>query len=386
MRLLTVAGELSGDAHGGALLSALGTRLPGLEAWGIGGPRMREAGLQPEFPLEVMQVHGLLEVVRHLPRLYRVLWRLEATLDARRPDALLLIDYPGFNLKLAAAARRRGIPVFFYCSPQVWAWRGGRIRSIARAVDHMIVLFPFEAELYRQAGVRASFLGHPLVGLEAEEAEVDALRERLGLGAEETVVAVMPGSRPSELQRNLPVLLESIRRIQARGYAARFLLPLAGTLHPEQARAMVRESGAPVEVLEHAFLPLLKLAHLGLVASGTATLQVAMAGIPFLVVYRVSPLTFFLARRFAYVQHIAMVNILARREVVPELLQADFTPERVADAFLALAGDPARQARLRADLLATTAQLGEPGAYGRAADYILEHLGTAGADARAAGK
>ena len=385
MRLLAVAGELSGDVHGGNLLAGLRARLPGLRVNGIGGPRMVEAGLEQLFPLTDLVVHGLLEVLGHLPRLYRILWALERTLDSDPPDALLLIDYPGFNLKLARAAKRRGIPVYYYCSPQIWAWRGGRLRTIAEVVDLMIVLFPFEAQLYRDAGVEAAFLGHPLVGVEAGEEDVEALEERLDAGdgavkagdAKDSgpLVALMPGSRPSELRRNLNVLLEAARQIEEAGFRCRFVIPAAPSLDPAEVEAMVRASGARVTVAADAFLPLLQLADLAVVASGTATLQTAMAGVPFLVVYRVAALTFWIARRFAYLRHISIVNILAGREIVPELLQGDFTPERVRDAFLELAGDRARQQHMKTALASVTGQLGEPGAYQRAAELLAGKLG-----------
>jgi lipid-A-disaccharide synthase len=385
MKLLMVAGELSGDAHGGALLTELRRRLPALEAYGIGGPRMLAAGLRALHALADLQVHGLLEVVRHLPRLYRILWEVEASLDAERPDALLLIDYPGFNLKVAAAARKRGIPVHYFSSPQVWAWRGGRLRTIARVVDTMIVLFPFEVPLYQRAGVAVEFHGHPLVGVGAADAEVADLRARLHLEAGVPVVAVMPGSRPSEVRRILPALLEGIRQIEQAGYRARYVLPLAPNLDAGLVRGLVAASGAPVEVAEGAFLPLLRVAELGLVASGTATLQMAMAGVPFVTVYKVSPLSFFIARRFAYVRHFAIVNILAGHEVVPELLQGDLTPGRVRETFLALAQDAPRRRRMREELLRVTAALGTPGAYERAAAALAGRLTAAGGAAHPSG-
>ncbi len=374
MKLLSVAGELSGDAHGGALLAGLRRRLPGLAVRGIGGPRMLEAGLQPLQPLSALQVHGLLELLAHLPRLYRLLWALERELDTHRPDALLLIDYPGFNLKLARAAKRRGIPVFHYCSPQVWAWRGGRVRTIAQVVDLIFVLFPFEAPIYQRVGLEAAFLGHPLVGQRASAAEVAALRARVAAPPGLPVVALMPGSRPSELRRHLDVLLAVIRRNQAAGWPARYVIPVAPSLDRAEVEAHLRAAGVDALALEGAFLPLLRIADLAIVASGTATLQTAMAGVPFLVVYRVAPLSFFLARRFAYQPYLSIVNVLAGRAVVPELLQGDFTPARVSESFLRLARDPARQAAMRAELAAVTAKLGEPGAYERAADLIAERL------------
>ncbi len=374
MKLFAVAGELSGDAHGGALLRHLRRELPALRVTGVGGPRMIEAGLRPLHPLSALQVHGLLEVVAHLPRLYCLLWQLEEELATDPPDALLLIDYPGFNLKLARAAKRRGLPVYYYCSPQVWAWRRGRLRTIARVVDLIVVLFPFEAELYREAGVDAAFVGHPLVGHRADEAAVAGLRERIAAPPDTPVVALLPGSRPSELRRHLPVLLEAVQRIEAAGYRAHYAIPVAPSLDTAAVQREADAAGVPVTALDDAFLPLLQLAELAVVASGTATLQAAMAGVPFLVIYRVAPLSYWIARRVAYLPHISMVNILAGREVVPELLQRRCNPAAIAEAFLALARDPGRQAAMRQELAAVSAQLGEPGAYRRAAALLAGRL------------
>ncbi|HEX7927023.1 MAG TPA: lipid-A-disaccharide synthase [bacterium] len=374
MKLLMVAGELSGDAHGGALLANLKRHLPGLEVYGIGGPRMVAAGLRPLHPLSDLQVHGLLEVVRHLPRLYRILWEIEASMDTERPDAVLLVDYPGFNLKLAAGAKSRGIPVWFYSSPQVWAWRGGRLRTIAKVVDHMIVLFPFEVPLYEKAGVPVEFHGHPLVGTGASDADVAELRTWLRADHHLPLVAVMPGSRPSEIRRILPTLLQGLKLAGERGFHGRYVLPLAPNLDGKEVGAMIAAAGVPIDVVQNAFLPLLRMADFAVSASGTATLQLAMAGVPFITVYRVSPLTYFIARRYAYVKHFAMANILAGHEVVPELLQEDLSPEKVCEALMALAQDEPRRRRMRDELLRVTATLGAPGAYERAAAAIAGRL------------
>ena len=374
MKLLTVAGELSGDTHGGALLAALHQRLPNLEVTGIGGPAMLEAGLRPLHPLAALQVHGLLEVISHLPRLYRILWDVERRLDENRPDALLLIDYPGFNLKLAQAAKRRSIPVYYYSSPQIWAWRGRRIHTIAKAVELMIVLFPFEQAIYRSAGVEAHFLGHPLVGVRAGPDAVARLKQQVAAPEGVPIVALMPGSRPSELRRHMKVLLEAMKLCERQGFRGRYVIPVAPSLALEEVQKEVEASGLPAQALEDAFLPLLGAADFAVTASGTATLQTALAGIPFVVIYRMSPLTYFLAKRMAYLTHISIVNILAKKEVAPELLQHDFTPETVRDAFLALTSDPERVAAMKAELQAVAGQLGQPGAYGRAADLLAERL------------
>ncbi len=264
--------------------------------------------------------------------------------------------------------------MLFYSSPQVWAWRGGRIHTIAKVVDQIIVLFPFEVPLYAQVGLPAHFLGHPLVGVAASDEAAAALRERIAAPAQTPVVALMPGSRPSELRRHLDILLEAVRRNEAAGLRARYVLPLAPSLEAAPVEAAVRAAGVDVLVVPDGFLPVLRCAQLAVVASGTATLQTALAGIPMVVIYRVSPLSYFIAKRFAYLRHLSMVNILAERAVVPELLQADCTPERISAELSALARDPARQARMREEMLAVTARLGTPGAYERAAAHIAQVL------------
>ena len=374
MKLMMVAGELSGDVHGAAILSSLQPLIPDLNAFGIGGAKMMAAGFTSHVPISDMQARGFVEVLRNLPKHLRILRQAVELLERERPTVLLLIDYPGFNLKLAEAARRRGVPVIYFSGPQLWAWHGSRMRTVARTVSKMIVLFPFELTLYREAGVDAVFLGHPLVGEGAAPSEVDALKARLELHPGRPVVAVMPGSRPGELRRHLPRLLAAIRLMEAEGFLADFVLPVAETLDGEEVRRMVRESGTSVQVAENAFLPLLKFAELGMVASGTANLQAGLAGFPFLVVYHFSPTTFWFLKNFAYVKFLSIVNLLAGREIVPELLQNDFSPEKVKETFLAIARDSSHQARIRKDLAAMAASLGEPGAYQRAAEIIATHL------------
>ena len=378
MKLFSVAGEVSGDAHGAEVLKALKKHRPALQISGIGGPGMLAQGLRPVAPMEALQVHGLVEVLAHLPRLYRLLWRLEALLDTERPDAVLTVDYPGFNLKLGLAARRRGIPVIHYSSPSIWAWRGGRIRTIAKAVDLMILQYPFEAPYYEGTGVETAFLGNPLVGQQAGDPAVASLVHSLQGPPTWPIVGLFPGSRTSELRNHLPTLLAAARLIELAGFRARWVVPLAPGLAREAVEAMTRAAGLEVAVLDHAFLPLLRAAEFGLIASGTATLQAALAGLPHLVVYRMSPLTYRIARRLSYVRHVSLVNIMAGREIVPELLQDDFNPVRVSQEFLRLAGDPMRQKTMRDDLAEITHRLGEPGAYERMGAHIHQWLQSRG--------
>ena len=374
MKLMIVSGEISGDTHGGAILQHLNKLIPGLEVIGIGGPKMEAEGLNSVIPLDDLQARGLVEVLRQLPGHFKFLRRMARMLDEERPDAVLLIDYPGFNLKMAKAAKQRGLPVLYYSGPQLWAWRGGRMRAVQRWVDKIIVIFPFEEPLYKKAGVDAVFLGHPLVEDKAAPEEVAHLKARLELDPGLPVVGIIPGSRPTELERNLPTVLEGLRLIEQAGFRANYVLPLASTLDESRVEALIAQSGLKVQALQNAFLPLLKIAQLAIVASGTATMQVGMAGIPFIVVYRVSYVTYRIAKWFLYVKDIAIVNILAGRRIVPELLQKKFTPEALRDEFLALANDEKRLTEMRRALAEVTLNLGEPGAYRRAAEVIAAHL------------
>jgi lipid-A-disaccharide synthase len=374
MKLMIVSGEISGDTHGGAILQHLNKLIPGLEVIGIGGPKMEAEGLNSVIPLDDLQARGLVEVLRQLPGHFKFLRRMARMLDEERPDAVLLIDYPGFNLKMAKAAKQRGLPVLYYSGPQLWAWRGGRMRAVQRWVDKIIVIFPFEEPLYKKAGVDAVFLGHPLVEDKAAPEEVAHLKARLELDPGLPVVGIIPGSRPTELERNLPTVLEGLRLIEQAGFRANYVLPLASTLDESRVKALIAQSGLKVQALQNAFLPLLKIAQLAIVASGTATMQVGMAGIPFIVVYRVSYVTYRIAKWFLYVKDIAIVNILAGRRIVPELLQKKFTPEALRDEFLALANDEQRLTEMRRALAEITLNLGEPGAYRRAAEVIAAHL------------
>lgn len=376
--LLAVAGEASGDAHGGFLLQALKQRLAELSVCGVGGPAMQRAGLRPLYPLSALEVIGLWEVLWQWPRLRQVLQGLIQHLERDPPCALLLVDYPGFNLRLAQAARERGIPVFLYGAPQVWAWRGKRIHTVARVVDALAVLFPFEEALFRRAGVNARFFGHPLVeapGTSSVAPAASAWATEWD-SASGPLVALMPGSRPGELRQHLLVLLETVHCARAKGFAARYAIPVAPTLSAAEIRKAVYQQGlqGQVAVLEHAFHPLLQAAKLALVASGTATLQCALAGLPMLVFYRVNPLTYALARHLAYQPYISMVNILAAREVVPEYIQTDCTAERLSTALIDLARDPLRMQAMRKAFASVTAGLGSPGAYARAADWFVEQL------------
>jgi lipid-A-disaccharide synthase len=313
---------------------------------------------------------GLLEVLTHLRRIRGVFRELLAEVDRERPHLAILIDYPDFNLRLARQLRRRGVPVIYYVSPQLWAWRAGRMRSIRDAVSRMVVIFPFEEGLYREAGVPVSFVGHPLVDLVHPAPDRAAFLGGLGLDPARPVVAVLPGSRRQEVAHNLPPLRGAVARLAGARPDLQFLLAVAPSLDP--ARLEVED--LPLHLVLGQTHAVLGAASLAIVASGTATVEAALLGTPMIVVYRLSPLTYALGRPLVRVPHFAMANLIAGKRLVPELIQREFTPERVAELALAFLGDPARLAALREGLGEVRQRLGPPGASARAAEVVASTL------------
>jgi lipid-A-disaccharide synthase len=371
-RILLSSGETSGDLYGAELVRQLRPSVPGLSVVGLGGDRLRAEGAQLLAHVSEMAVVGLWEVVSHLRRIRGVYRRVLREIDAHPPDLAILIDYPDFNLRLAKELHRRHIPVVYYVSPQLWAWRRGRLRSIRETVARMLVIFPFEEPLYRDAGVSVTFVGHPLVDLvEPPGDRGDFLRQR-GLDPERPVIAVLPGSRQGEVAHNLGPLTGGIARLARRRPDLQFLLALAPSLEPATTRQAV--AGLPVQVEVGNAHGVLAASTLALVASGTATVEAALLGTPMVVVYRLSPVTYALGRPFVRVPHYAMVNLIAGREIVPEIIQRDFTPERTEREALAILEDAGRRDEMKNDLLEVRRRLGGPGASQRAADVVLEVL------------
>lgn len=365
-RLLVVAGEASGDLYAGDMVRELRRSIPDLAVYGMGGDRLADAGAELLAHIRDSAVVGLLEVLSHLSHLRGIYKRILARIDAEKPDAAVLVDYPDFNLRLAEDLKKRGIPVIYYVSPQLWAWRGGRIKKIARTVSHMIVIFPFEAPLYEAAGVRVTFVGHPLVDLVRAPTNAAAFRAANGLAPDRRIIALLPGSRPKEVQHNLPTLLEAADVLATRA-DVQFLIAEA-----PHVDTVVRELAArhPVRIVSGQTHAALAVSSLALVASGTATVETALLDVPMVVVYRLSPLTYTLGRPLVRVPHYAMVNLIADAPVVPELIQADFTAERVVAEARRLLDSPVAVDRMRAALAEVRGKLGAPGASARAAAIV----------------
>ncbi|MEC9069150.1 MAG: lipid-A-disaccharide synthase, partial [SAR324 cluster bacterium] len=307
MKLMMVAGEFSGDVHGEGLIRSLRENHADADLFGIGGKNMIREGFRPYFMLDTLQAHGLVELAGHLPRLYKTLWRMRSALEEESPDALVLIDYPGFNLKLATYASQKGIPVIFFNSPQIWAWRKGRLDTIKRVVDKMIVLFPFEEKIYQQAGVDVSWVGHPLLDEISKNSNSTSFRENCGLRSDLPLLAIAPGSRPSEVKEHLPTMLEALPEIEKKIGEFQCIMPLAESLDFDQVRSESESSSVHMTVVQGKFKEAVMACDAAVIASGTASLQTGLALKPFVIVYRVSPLTFMIARLLAQTKYIGMV-------------------------------------------------------------------------------
>lgn len=367
-RVFLCAGEASGDALGASLLLELSRRAPELEAFGMGGPAMKAAGFRALHGIEELGVVGLLEVLRHLPRLFGLVRDLAEQAIALRPDVAVLIDVPDFNLRLARRLAAAGIPVIFYVGPSVWAWRSGRVAAFRRVATKMLVLFPFEVEVWRQAGVDVSCVGHPLL----DEIPTKAVARR------PRTVALLPGSRRSEVKRHLSILLEAAQRLRDRGKADRFVIPVAPSLDAGELQRLVDQSSvaSAVELVSSGVDPeprrtAVQEASVALVASGTATLETALLGTPQVILYRVNALSYWLGRLLTKIRFLGLPNLISGRGIVPELLQSDLSPERLSAAAEDVLSNPVPQASA---LLELRERLGPGGASAKAADLVMEVL------------
>ncbi len=377
MRVAIVAAEPSGDQLGAGLMRALRARLPGILFEGIGGPGMIEAGLRSEVPMERLSVMGLTEIVAHLPELLAIRRRLRKRLEADPPALFIGIDAPDFNLGLERDLKRAGIATLHYVSPTVWAWRGGRVKTLRAAVDRVLCIFPFEEDFLRRQGIDARFVGHPLAERYPLECDVDGARAELGIGAEGPVLALLPGSRRGEVERLAESFLGAASILQREAPALRVLVPLASeAVAAVFDRARVRH--APelrVDRRLGSVAEILTAADVVLTASGTATLEALLCKKPMVVGYRVAASTYWIARllRLVDTPHFAMANLLAGERLAPEFIQYDCVPERLAAALRGLLADPARRAAIAARYAEIHRRMGRD-ADRRAADAVVELL------------
>jgi lipid-A-disaccharide synthase len=373
-KILIIAGEASGDLHGSNLVKALKEQDPSITVYGVGSRRMREAGVTMLADASEISVVGATEVLTHIGAIYSIYTKLKRFLREERPDLLVLIDFPDFNILTGKAAKKLGIPVLYYISPQVWAWRKGRVKTIAKIVETILVVFPFEVELYRATGVDVRFVGHPLADVVDSPYTRDEARKQLGLAQDRRTIAILPGSRRKEIMHLLPGMLAAAKLLQGRFPDIQFILPVAPTLEQDFVKRFVDESGVPVTVIDGRVYDVLRASDAAIVTSGTATLETGLMAVPMVIVYRASRLTYWIGKLLVSVRNFGLVNIVAGRAVVPELLQDDATPERIAEELGSILADPEKHRRITEELVNVRTVLGAGGASQRAAAVVRELL------------
>jgi lipid-A-disaccharide synthase len=371
--IMLVVGEASGDMHGAGLVKALLERDPNLTFFGVAGDQLQQTSFEPLFTVAELTGMGLLELAGNIKNIVAAYRLLRRTLRTRRPNLLILIDFPELNLRLAKLAKRLGVPVLYYVSPQVWAWRQGRIRQIAQVVDQMAVVFPFEVELYKGHQMPVEFVGHPLLDVVRVSQEPDSTLREIGLKKEEPVIALLPGSRRKEIAYHLPVMVTAATELK-RLEQAQFFCVRASTLDRAELQKELDRAGFVIPIVEAGRYNAVNAADLVWAASGTATLETALLEKPMIVVYRVSWVTYWLARLLVKIKYIGIANIIAGKAIVPELVQSDLSPERLVHESQAILNDHDARRTMIADLRKLRKQLGSPGAANRVAELAVSMM------------
>jgi len=372
--VLIIAGEASGDMHGANLVREMLNRDPALNFYGIGGKRMQQEGVQLLADASTMAVVGLTEVVFKLKDILKIMRTIKKSLDERRPDLVILIDYPDFNLPVAKAARRHNIKVLYYISPQVWAWRQSRIEQIKKTVTRMAVILPFEVETYRRHGFAADYVGHPLLDMIKTTYLKKESRKKFGLHEDKITIGILPGSRMSEIKKLLPELLQAATIMKDSIPEIQFVVPLADTLEEKNLTGIIAGFPIDVNIISGQTYDVVSCADLALVASGTATLETALLKVPMIIVYKISPLSYFIGKLFVRVKNIGLVNIIAEKTIVPELIQNDASGTRIAREALSILENESKKQTMIRELEAIRSRLGEPGAAIKTAKLALDML------------
>ena len=368
-RVMIIAGEASGDLHGAGVVRELKKLSPDVEVYGVGGDKMKREGMDLIYHINELGFMGFVEVLKHLPFIKAMEHALEQIVKFKRPDVLVLIDYPGFNLRFARAAKKYDVKIVYYISPQVWAWHRSRVKKMRSLVDKMLVIFPFEAEFYRAEGIDVEFVGHPLLEVLGAKLSRQNFRQRFGLDEGKLVVALLPGSRKQEIEEIFPEMLAAARQI-ASERNGEIVVAVAPTLDEQYFRTLYSMNG--VHLVKDLTYEVMANADFALVTSGTATLETACFATPMFVLYKTSWLTYLIGRALISVKNIGLVNIVAGRTIVPEFIQHRAGAKRLAQSALKLLGDEKRIAEMKAELSKVRGLLGAPGASRKAAERILQ--------------
>lgn len=373
-KIMLVAGEASGDLHGACLVEAIQHIDPEIEFFGVGGEGLERRGMKLLYHSHSLAVVGITEVFLKMRPILRALKGLKQSLERERPDLLILIDFPDFNLRLAKMAHHLKIPVLYYISPQVWAWRPGRVKLIARLVRKVVVLFSFEVPIYEAAGVDVEWVGHPLLDVVKPTLSRELAFRQFGLDPERRTIGLLPGSRTHEIKRLLPDLLASAHLLQKEMPDLQFVIPLAPGISRETLSPYLKKIPLPVKVVQGRTYDVMNLSHLLITASGTATLEGAILGKPMIIIYKVSFPTYLIGRALIQVDHIGLVNLVAEKKIAPELIQKDVTPQRIADEAIRILRDPILYRRMTESMQQVRERLGEPGAVERVAHIVTTLL------------
>ena len=373
-RILISAGEASGDIHAAAVTAAIKKIDSSAEVFGMGGDALRNAGGEVLFDIKDHGVMGFVEVLKKLPDLFKLRDDFEKVMDERKPDCLITVDYPGFNMKLAKLAHDKGIPVVSYIAPSAWAWHKSRAKKVAKIVDKVACIFPFEYDVYKEAGAPVEFVGHPLVDIVKPKMSQAEAMTFAGKEEGKKLILLMPGSRLMEIEKMLPTLLGAAKLIKKQLPEVNFVMPRAGTIPISLLEDKIKASGLEVKITEGNNYDLFSVADLALATSGTVTLEAALCGLGSVIVYKTNPVTYFIAKLVVNIPHIGLPNIVAAKSVLPELIQNDFTPAKVAQEALALL-ESERNAKMQEDLAYVKERLGKPGAVGRVAELVLKIAG-----------
>jgi len=375
-KVLLVAGETSGDLHGAHLVEAIHQIDPEVQFLGVGGEHLARKGMKILYHSQSLAVVGITEVLFKLRTILKALKGLKEALDQEKPNLIVLIDFPDFNLRLAKIARQKGIPVLYYISPQVWAWRHGRVKLIAERVKKMVVFFPFEVPLYKAAGVDVEWVGHPLVDIVKPALSKEEAFRKFGLDPKRRTVGLLPGSRTHEVERFLPPLLASAHLLQKEIPDLQFVIPLAPGFTEETLSPWMRNSPAPLKFIQGWTYDVMNICELLILASGTATLEGAILGKPMIIIYKGSLLSYWIVRAMIQVNHIGLVNLVAGKGIAPELIQKDVNPKRIAEEGLRILKDSVLQQEMVESLKEVRQRLGNPGAAQRAARIVMSLLQT----------